>query len=48
MLYLLIDLGGVRVPHSLAANQWRGFIEIRHYDWLSPEVGHGRRRGRLV
>ena len=47
-VYLLIDLDGVRVPLSLAANQRRGFMEIRHCDWLSPKVGHGRRRGGLV
>ena len=46
--YLLIDLDGGNVPLSLVANQRRGFREIRHCDWLSPEVEHFRRRGRLV
>ena len=46
--YLLIDLDGVRVPLSLAANQRRGFMEIWHCDWLSPKVGHRRRRCPLV
>ena len=44
----LIDLDGVYVPLSLAANERRGFMEIRHCDWLARKVEHGRRRGRLV
>ena len=46
--YPIIDLDDVRVRLSLKANQRQGFMEIRHCDWLSPKVDHGRRRGRLV
>ena len=35
-------------PSIFTANQRWGFMEIRHCDWLSPKVGHGRRRGRLL
>ena len=32
----------------MAANQCRGFMEILPCDWLTPRVGQGWRRGRLV
>ena len=48
VLYLLIDLDVNLVPLSVAANQWRGYMEIPHCDWLPLKVGQDWRRGWLI
>ena len=48
ILYLLIDLFVNRVPHPVAADRRRVFLQVLHCDWLPPRVGQDWRRGRLV